>query len=405
MSDDYSFLQEKIKDEAGSPKTIRKKVTRMIIFGFIFGIMACFTFFALKPVVAGLLGQDKEEISIPEDEEVSGEAAGEVSDRETPSAEERAMEQYQLKLLKELQNQAKAVTPTVVHISGQKEIEKDTEIKKTSGIIIADNGSEILVLSQTLSDKELKNVKIRFLDEREYPAKVKMKDNNMGIVVCAIDKESLKKETLKQMKIAVLGNSRQAESGDPVILLGKEDSDALKVSYGFVASSEEKMEIADGYIELLRADVAGASFDNGMIFNQNGEMIGIVNDAASENKALVTVYSISDIKNELERMSNGKGVPYVGVHGVALPEELETEKLGEGVWVKEVETDSPAMEAGIQPGDVITKIGDTKVSDMNEYRSMLLENAVKETIVLYGLRKGADDNYVDMEFKVIIGKK
>ena len=69
MSDDYSFLQEKIKDEAGSPKTIRKKVTRMIIFGFIFGIMACFTFFALKPVVAGLLGQDKEEISIPEDEE------------------------------------------------------------------------------------------------------------------------------------------------------------------------------------------------------------------------------------------------------------------------------------------------------------------------------------------------
>ena len=210
MSDDYSFLQEKIKDEAGSPKTIRKKVTRMIIFGFIFGIMACFTFFALKPVVAGLLGQDKEEISIPEDEEnvdevdegISEEVVGEVSDGETPSAEERAMEQHQMKLLKELQNQAKAVAPAVVHISGQKEIEKDTEIKKTSGIIIADNGSEILVLSQTLSDKELKNVKVRFLDEREYPAKVKMKDNNVGLVICAVDKESMKKETLKQMKIA-----------------------------------------------------------------------------------------------------------------------------------------------------------------------------------------------------------
>ena len=91
MSDDYSFLQEKIKDKAGSPKTMKKKVVRMVICGFIFGIVACFTFVALNPVISGLLGRDKEEISIPEDAVVS-----ENETKYTPSAQERAEEQQQM---------------------------------------------------------------------------------------------------------------------------------------------------------------------------------------------------------------------------------------------------------------------------------------------------------------------
>lgn len=403
MGDNYSFLQEKIKDEAGSPKTMKKKIVRMIILGFIFGIVACITFVALDPVVTGLLGQNKEEISIPEDEE-------ELQNEDEYAEEEQSVkaqteEQKQMRLLKELQNKAKENTLSIVYIFGQKGIEKDTEVKKTSGVILADNGSQILVLSQTLSDKELKNMRIVFSDGKDYAAKEIMKDNNIGIVICAVEKEDLNDETLKQMKIAVLGNSLLAESGDPVILIGKSGQDALQISYGFVASSEEKMEIADGNVELLRVDVAGASFNNGILFNQNGEMTGILKASASDNKTLVTVLSISDIKNELERMSNGKGVPYVGIRGVALPEELEKEGLKEGIWVKEIDTDSPAMGAGIQPGDVITQMNGTKISDMSGYRNALLMSSVKDVITVSGLRKGADDSFVEMKFEVVVGRK
>jgi len=351
MGDDYSFLQEKIKDEAGSPKTMKKKIVRMIILGFIFGIVACFTFIALNPVVTGLLGRDKQEVSIPEDDEETPSEEDSEADR---SAEERAEEQQQLRLLKDLQNKAKENSSSIVYISGQRKIEKNTEIMKTAGVILADNGSQILILSQTLSDKELKNVRITFADGKDYAAKVKMKDNNIGIVICSVDKENLKDETLKQMKIVTLGNSLLAKPGDPIFMIGKSGQDALQVSYGFVASSEEKLEIADGNVELLRVDVAGAAFDEGVLFNQNGEMTGLVNKSVSDNKMLVTALSISDIKNELERMSNGKGVPYTGIRGVSLPEEVETEGLSEGIWVKEIDTDSQAMGAGIQPGDVIT---------------------------------------------------
>ena len=402
MGDNYSFLQEKIKDDAGSPKTMKKKIIRMIILGFIFGIVACFTFVVLNPVVTGLLGQDKEEITIPEDEVVVPNEDNQEADSD---AEERAREQQQMRLLKELQNTAKENTSAIVYISGQRKIEKNTEIMKTSGVILADNGSEILVLSQTLSDKELKNIRITFVDGKDYAAKVKMKDNNIGIVICAVEKESMKKETLKQMRIVTLGNSLLTKSGDPVFLIGKSGEDMLQISYGFVASSEEKMEIADGSVELLRVDVAGAAFDNGALFNQNGEMTGLVNKSLSDNKTLVTVLSISDIKNELERMSNGKGVPYTGIFGVAMPEELKEAGVAEGIWVKEVDTESPAMDAGIQPGDVITKIGETQISNMNEYRDALLKSSVRDVVIITGLRKGADDSFVEMKFEVVIGRK
>ena len=401
MGDEYSFLQEKIKDEAGSPKMFKKKIVRRIILGFIFGIVACITFFASKPWVTGFLGQDKEEVSIPEDEEVTTQKA----DQTKATAEEQAEEQQQMRMLKELQNIAKEKSDAVVNISGQREIEKDTEIKKTAGVIIADNGSEVLVLSQILSEKELKNLRVTFSDGKEYSATVKMKDNNIGICICAVDKETMKQETLKQMEIITLGNSLLVKSGDPVVLLGKEDEETLLVSYGFVASSEEKQEIADGYVDLLRVDVAGASFDNGILLNQDGEMVGLVNAGANKNKALVTTYSISDIKNELERMSNGKGVPYIGIWGVALPDELKEEGLSEGICVKEIDTDSPVMEAGIQCGDVITQIGDIHISNMEEYRNALLKQSVKEEIALTGFRKGADDKYVEMTFNVVVGKK
>jgi hypothetical protein len=73
MGDEYSFLQETIKDEAGSAKSLRKKIFRMILCGMIFGIVACFTFFALKPWVEGIFEKDGTEITIPEDEEEAAE--------------------------------------------------------------------------------------------------------------------------------------------------------------------------------------------------------------------------------------------------------------------------------------------------------------------------------------------
>lgn len=95
----------------------------------------------------------------------------------------------------------------------------------------------------------------------------------------------------------------------------------------------------------------------------------------------------------------------MGIWGVVIPEELKKEGLDKGIVVHEIDADSPAMKAGIQCGDVITHIGDSKIADMKEYRNLLLKYNEKNEVVLAGLRKGADNGYVEMNFKVVIGRK
>ena len=401
MGDDYSFLQEKIKDEAGSPKRFRKRVIHTIILGFIFGIIACCTFFVLKPWGEKFLGKDIQEVSIPEDE-VTEESQENTQEDPAPVETE---EQIHKKMLKTLQSTAKDVRAGVVGVSGQKSMEESTSIRKTTGVILADNGSELLILSQTLWNKEPEKTSVTFADGSKHEATWKMCDYNIGIGLCAVNKETISKETWAQIAVADLGNSFQTESGEAGIVMGISAKDELKVSYGFIAATEEKTEIADGAIELLRVDAAGAVYEDGIVFNQDGQMIGLVCKATNGNHTHVISYSVSDIKKEMEALSNGKSVSYMGVWGIVLPDELKEEGLEEGIVVHEIDADSPAMKAGIQCGDVITHIGDSKISDMKEYRNILLKYNEKNEVVLTGLRKGADNSYVEMNFKVVIGKK
>lgn len=404
MGDDYSFLQEKIKDEAGCPKRFKKRIIQMILLGIVFGVVACCTFIALKPLGEKFFVEETQEVSIPEDEIIEEEKVEEPEEQEDKAPRETE-EQVQKKMLKGLQSTAKDVRGGIVSISGQKSLEESAAVRKTSGVIFADNGSELLILSQTLWNKDPLETAVTFADGSKYEAVWKMCDYNMGIGLLAVSKEKIKDDTWAQIKSVELGNSFQTESGEPGIVMGISSKEELKISYGFVAATEETKEIADGAIELLRLDAAGAVFEDGILFNQEGKMIGLVSQAANGNRTHVISYSISDIKKEIEYMSNGKGVPYMGIWGIVLPDELKKEGLEKGILVQEIDADSPAMKAGIQCGDVITHIGDTEISDVKEYRNTLMKYNEKTEVVLTGQRKGAEDSYVEMNFKVVSGKK
>ena len=62
------------------------------------------------------------------------------------------------------------------------------------------------------------------------------------------------------------------------------------------------------------------------------------------------------------------------------------------------------MAAGIQSGDVITYIEDTKITSYDIYHSVLMRKSEGDKIIIKGLRQGAD-GYVDIEFNVTVGSK
>ena len=70
----------------------------------------------------------------------------------------------------------------------------------------------------------------------------------------------------------------------------------------------------------------------------------------------------------------------------------------------DVETDSPAMSAGIQIGDVICEVAGEDVTSVVTYQRALLETEAGSEITIGARRLGAD-GYVDVNFKVTVGSK
>ena len=110
------------------------------------------------------------------------------------------------------------------------------------------------------------------------------------------------------------------------------------------------------------------------------------------------------MKDVIEFLSNGQGVPYIGIWGVDVTEEIEEQGIPKGLYVKNVDADSPAMAAGIQSGDVITGVDDVEIASYSVYHGTLMGKKVGSEAVIKGQRQGVD-GYVDIEFKVKVGSK
>ena len=162
----------------------------------------------------------------------------------------------------------------------------------------------------------------------------------------------------------------------------------------------------NGQYRLLDTDIAGSEKGSGILFNTAGEVIGICDQSELQRDGnLVSAYAISDIKEEIELLANGQGVPYIGVHGVVVTEKLAGEQgIPKGIYVREVEADSPAMQAGIQNGDVITEINKTDITGITGLHKQIAEAGTGTQIRIKGQRRGAD-GYVDVTFDVTVGSK
>ena len=105
-------------------------------------------------------------------------------------------------------------------------------------------------------------------------------------------------------------------------------------------------------------------------------MLGIIyqDDSVGDAPNLIKAYGISDLRGKIEKLSNGQDLAYLGIYGTDVTETAARELgLPYGAYVKEVVIDSPAMEAGIQNGDVIVKIGTTEINSFEAFKDAMLK--------------------------------
>ncbi len=418
----FEFMKEQIKER---PVNKKKLVRRMIItasMAVLFGLIACVTVLLLEPVINNWLYPEEpaENISFPEEKEEilpedmaldDAELEETTSEEESTEAEEDSLQMIteSYDTLRAIADEASESLVTVTGITSNTDWFANVYENKdqTPGLILADNKKELLVLTNRSALNEAESVRVTLKDGSQLEANVKSDDAVTGLTILAIAKDTIPAEVRENIKIARLGSSNgQKLPASPVIALGSPMGINGSIMYGIITSNGNTINLPDRRCKLMTTDICGSQAASGVLVNLSGEVVGIINqnynDAGLES--MIAAIGISELKPTIERMSNGQPLCCAGITGMDVTPEANSE-LGVpyGAYVTEVEMDSPAMNAGIQSGDVIVGMGETEIHDYEDYVKTLRKLAPEALEELAVMRQG-HDGYTPMTFQIKIGE-
>lgn len=431
--DHSDFMKETIKQR---PLNRRKLVRRTLLtaaMAVIFGMVACFTFLLLEPVISNKLypeeepeiiefvEESREDEILPEDMIVD-DSQMQPEPTQPPALEDEQIAQVlsemklgvedYLSLFAGIREVAREVRKSIVTVVGvtpdvgwlDNEYENEGAV---SGIVVADNGIELLILADVSSIEDAQSLEVAFQDGEIYQAMLMKKDNNTGLAVISIAKTKIKSTTLEMAVAANLGTSGSSLVGIPVIALGRPMGTEGSLCYGNITSTGNVIRLPDSNYKLMTTDIYGSSSASGVLINLRGQVVGIIDMSKNspDLSNLISAVGISDLKKLVESLSNDKDIAYFGVYGADVTESAN-EELGVplGAYITEIDMDSPAMNAGIQSGDVILKWNDMEIESYQDLVSTLLSEEPEKTVSITLMRQGPE-GYTEMETTAVLGLK
>lgn len=427
----YDLYTERIKQPFSVKyrKVIRlgKYVLMTVLFATIGGI--CFGMAAKATMGDGQNTQDyRAEVTIPQDELPTTQASAEGTEQETdgqadmptggpvspevptdpseiePEEKPFYITQYQeiSALLQEIDYSLVTVKTTSYH--GDDYFASVWQEELGMGLFFAENGVEYLFLTQYEPCRSADSVEICFKDGYGVKARVLAGDTVTDTAVLAVNISMIPFNVRRELKKVSVGNSYLVQQGQPLLARGTLYGLSDSVEYGMAVNTSNIIYDADGRFGMVSTNIASGAGNSGFLFNMDGEAIGIITDKY-DTTGNVVAYGISDLKKIIENMSNGKEIAYLGVIGYDIVEDDAVENgIPLGAYVTRTEVSSPAFLAGIQNGDIITKVGDRTILNMYNVSMALCEYQPGSRITVTVYRKGKD-GYVPIEFTVTLSVK
>lgn len=424
-----SFMSETIKEKPVNKKKLFRRTIITAFSALVFGAVACFTFLVLEPVVSNWLypeeitkvefPEEEEEI-LPEEmltenvlqEELQADIREQVEELASQESETTLTVESYEQIYQSLKNIAVAASNFMVTVKGTvSEVDwlQDTnEIENVvSGVIIADNGVEFLILADITGLEDSETYSVTFANNKVAEAVLKEKHTPTGIGVFGVEHDKLSKVDMAGIEIAVLGNSSiTGQIGKPVIAIGRPLGQNNSLLYGMISAKSTALNSVDSVYQVIDTDMNSCANSSGVIINLDKEVIGIITNSALNNKnhPFISAMGISDLKQLIEKLSNGEKIPYLGIKGMDVSTEAHEElNVPYGAYVSEVEMQSPAMEAGILNGDIIIQVEEEVIDTFFEYKNVLMNYRPDDLITLKLLRFTGSE-YTEMEVVIQVGE-
>lgn len=272
-----------------------------------------------------------------------------------------------------------------------------------SGIIIGRNDTEILIVTNNHVVSNANEISVYFNSDGEaadednvISAKVKGTDPGKDLAVIAVMVSDIPQETLDIIKIATIGDSSSMEIGEPVVAIGNAYGYGLSVTSGIVSALNREVSVeADGMTitnRLIQTDAAiNPGNSGGALLNSKGELIGInsVKFISEDVEGMGYAIPISDVETIIGDLMNkttrdlveeGKR-GYLGITGVDVTADAsKSYGMPEGVYISTITEGGAAENAGLQKGDIITKLDGSRITGYSQLRDTLSYYSSGETI-------------------------
>lgn len=431
-----------------------KKVLAGLCCGLVFGVFAGIGFQAVdaahdgftraKSAFSAIVGNSSQDSALAE-ASGSGDAAEDVllpdSSSDVAEASSGSIKQTLDNLTPQTQTEAvvtdvtqvvKAVMPSVVSVSNTY-VQRGTffgqeysseAVSSGSGIIVGENDSELLIVTNYHVVESADTLSVQFVDEEQVQAQIKGTDADKDLAVLAVQLSDIKEDTLDQISIASLGSSDDLTVGEPVIAIGNALGYGQSVTTGVVSAlnrpiavTSQEGQTGDSQINtFIQTDAAiNPGNSGGALLNTKGEVIGINSNkiGGSTVEGMGYAIPISDAKPIIEELMQketrlkvdeaNKGV--LGITGVNVEAQYsEVYGIPMGVCVSSVTDNSGAAAAGLVRGDIITAINGETVETMEELKEEMNYYQAGDVVTLT-IMQGSPTGYQSKDVQVTLGKQ
>ena len=268
-----------------------------------------------------------------------------------------------------------------------------------SGIIISEDGYIVTnnhVVDTSSSNSysyydisEATSVKVKLYGSDEtYDAKIVGKDSQTDLAVLKIDKTYL--------TAAEFADSDQAVVGEFVMAVGSPLGLDTTVTTGIISAVNREVESEGTKYVCIQTDAAiNSGNSGGALVNSDGKVIGIntLKLSGSGVEGIGFAIPINSTLDVISQLKDHNKVlrPYIGISGIDLDDSTAKRyNLVLGVYVKTVQSFSPAEKAGLQSGDVIIQADGKDIKTMDELNEIKNSHKIGDAMTLKINRSGQE---------------
>ncbi len=291
-----------------------------------------------------------------------------------------------------------------------------------TGVIMGENETELLIVTNNHVVDGADKIAVTFIDEESVEGIVKGTAENDDLAIVSVKLEDIDGDTLSKIRIASAADSGDIRVGEQVVAIGNALGYGQSVTTGIISALGRQVRVRDGYgtssyEELIQTDAAiNAGNSGGALLNMKGEVIGFNSVKASANGvegmgyAIPTAKALPIIQNLMNRENRDKvseeDAAYLGITGETVDVSVsQLYGLPLGVYLSEVTEGSPAQEAGMKVGMIITAFEGQTVETMADLQDILSYYPAGETVTITVQKADDSGTIQEQDLEVTLGRR